>query len=296
MNRREFLGLSALAASAVAAVSLGVTSEVVIDERTLPLKNLHKDLDGYRIGFISDIHLSGVTSPGLIQNVFQTVLQRRIDLLLLGGDYTWIPATSLGISTFNSKESIYNTLAQDELPKALHSDFNQILLKNIPEDGIIGVLGNHDLRMHPTECLNAFSNHKKIFLLRNQIKTIRRGNGSISIAGVEDYLTSTPELPKDIPQNHPSLLLAHNPDYASELLGQNRFPFSGALCGHTHGGQIRVPGFGPIALNISDPRFTEGLVPVNNTFVFTTRGIGVVGIPFRINCPPEAHIFTIVQA
>lgn len=296
MNRREFLGITAIGAASITAAGLGVTKDIIIEERTIPLQYLHEDFNGYRIGFISDLHLSGVTSIDFIQNTLQSIVNNRINLLILGGDYTWIPSSGSGRAVFNLKDDIYRNFSSDELPNILHSELRQILFKNLPEDGLIAILGNHDLRMHPTACLDLFSETKKVRLLRNEIHTIKRNRGALSIIGVEDYLTSTPKLPSFIPQDHPTLLLAHNPDYASELIEQKKFKFAGALCGHTHGGQIRIPGLGPIALNISDSRFAEGLTNVGGSFVMTSRGLGVVGIPFRINCPPEAHILNLVPA
>ena len=88
--------------------------------------------------------------------------------------------------------------------------------------------------------------------------------------------------------------MSHNPDYISRLLEiQPEYHFDLALCGHTHGGQIRLPGMGAVMSQIQDPRFVAGLVNINGKQVYTSRGLGVVGLPFRYDCPPEVTVFTL---
>jgi predicted MPP superfamily phosphohydrolase len=92
------------------------------------------------------------------------------------------------------------------------------------------------------------------------------------------------------------LIVSHNPDYISALLNRPEPAFSFAVCGHTHGGQIVLPVMGPIAAQIVDRRFVSGMQHVNNRWVYTSRGLGVVGLPFRINCPAEVTVFTLTNA
>jgi predicted MPP superfamily phosphohydrolase len=92
--------------------------------------------------------------------------------------------------------------------------------------------------------------------------------------------------------NTPTLVLAHEPDtigYYSE-----RVPIDLQLSGHSHGGQIRFPGIGPVILPLWGRRYPRGLYQVNDSQLFTSQGIGMVDLPIRINCPPEIVEITLI--
>lgn len=118
---------------------------------------------------------------------------------------------------------------------------------------------------------------------------MQRGSESLLIFGSDDYLTGLPAVPPAaaIPGVSARVLVTHNPDYVSEVLKRDAARFSLALCGHTHGGQVRLPGLISMAAPVRDTRFLAGLVQVDGRWVYTSRGLGMVGLPFRVNCPPE---------
>jgi predicted MPP superfamily phosphohydrolase len=89
------------------------------------------------------------------------------------------------------------------------------------------------------------------------------------------------------------ICLAHNPDYFVELQKKSPVKFDLSLAGHTHGGQIKLPIWGSLIYNVENRQFAEGLVETNQSSYYTSRGIGVVEIPHRINCPAEVCIFTL---
>ena len=68
------------------------------------------------------------------------------------------------------------------------------------------------------------------------------------------------------------------------------------LSGHTHGGQVRIPGLGAIVLPLWGRTYVEGLYRVGPSQVYTSRGNGMVGVPVRFNCPPEVTEITLCQA
>jgi hypothetical protein len=85
-------------------------------------------------------------------------------------------------------------------------------------------------------------------------------------------------------------LLAHNPD-SKDILGA--YPWDLMLCGHTHGGQVRLPIVGPAFAPVRDKRYVEGLKPWNDRLIFVTRGVGnYVGV--RFNCRPEVSLLNLV--
>ena len=90
-----------------------------------------------------------------------------------------------------------------------------------------------------------------------------------------------------------TLALVHEPDYIDRL--RKLVPVDLQLSGHTHGGQVRVPGLGAIILPTWGKAYVEGLYRVGASQVYTSRGIGMVGLPFRFNCPPEVTEITLAQ-
>ena len=90
-----------------------------------------------------------------------------------------------------------------------------------------------------------------------------------------------------------SNILKDNPDYIPAILDNPGAKFSLALCGHTHGGQIVLPALGPIAAQVVDRRFVSGMTQIGERQIYTSRGLGVVGLPFRLNCPPEVTILNL---
>ena len=88
--------------------------------------------------------------------------------------------------------------------------------------------------------------------------------------------------------------MAHEPDFADESSLDGRVSLQ--LSGHSHGGQICLPGLGPVASAPHAQKYPKGLYSVNGMWVYTTRGIGTGPIPHRINCPPEVTEITLVGA
>jgi len=91
----------------------------------------------------------------------------------------------------------------------------------------------------------------------------------------------------------PVILLAHEPDLADEFAGDGRVSLQ--LSGHSHGGQVRVPGLGALVLPYLGQKYDQGLNRVNDMWVYTNRGLGVIPSPVRLNCRPEITEFTLVS-
>jgi predicted MPP superfamily phosphohydrolase len=68
------------------------------------------------------------------------------------------------------------------------------------------------------------------------------------------------------------------------------------LSGHSHGGQIRLPFTGPLILPPLGKKYVEGHFKFGEMQLYVNRGIGTVGLPFRLNCPPEITLLTLQQA
>jgi predicted MPP superfamily phosphohydrolase len=94
-----------------------------------------------------------------------------------------------------------------------------------------------------------------------------------------------------LPSDGAAILLAHEPDFADESARSGRFDLQ--VSGHSHGGQVAIPFFGPPVLPYLGRKYPAGLYKVGNMFQYTNRGVGMARLPFRFNCPPEITIFTL---
>jgi len=149
---------------------------------------------------------------------------------------------------------------------------------------IFGVLGNHDtVQMVPR--LEAMG----IRMLLNECEVLARGGERIHLAGVDDaHFYKVDNIEKaalQIPSDEFSILLSHTPEIYRQAAHAN---FNLMLCGHTHGGQLCLPGAIPIKLEAVLPRrMGAGLWEYNDMIGYTSRGAGSSVVPVRLNCPPE---------
>jgi hypothetical protein len=156
-------------------------------------------------------------------------------------------------------------------------------------------MGNHDEgtdREIVTRALQA----ENIHVLANQSEAIERDGSRIWLAGVNDVLSHTADLPQTlarVPTGEAVILLAHEPDFADEA---SRFPIDLQLSGHSHGGQIRLPFLPPLYLPIMAKKYVLGAYRVGPLLLYTNAGLGTVVVPLRFDCPPEITLLTLRHA
>lgn len=223
--------------------------------------------NGYRILFISDLHIDGL--DGLDERLKELVSELEADICLLGGDYR------MEMYGRNSKA----TRKLGDLVKHINTG-----------DGIFGILGNHD-------CLEVAPDLEDlgIYMLINDSFTLKRNGEALCIIGTDDpHYYKCNDLEKafeDIPPSVFSILLSHSPEIIKDTDGQK---IDLCLCGHTHGGQICLPIVGPVFTHSSAPRrFASGLWRHNAIIGYTSNGAGSSGIPVRFNCLPEVVLLTL---
>lgn len=206
--------------------------------------NIPVEMDGYRIAFLSDIHLE---FKGRLRGIVEELNERPVDLLLLGGDFTF---------------------SSDDLETAL-----ELLTQITTTDGAFGVEGNHD---DYTVLFPAMEAHN-ITPLSNKGLYIR---DRFYLAGVEDLWNRNPNIAMATANAGPDsfvLLLSHNPDLSMK---QDTTNVDLILSGHTHGGQMNFFGRWSIGLDsgiISEygTRFRGGWAESRDgTPVFVSQGIG----------------------
>ena len=132
-------------------------------------------------------------------------------------------------------------------------------------------------------------------ILDNQSAVVQRGGASLFFIGVDDpHYDRADDLPlalNEAPREACKILLAHTSELYKKAasLGIDLY-----LCGHTHGGQIRIGGIGPVITNVHAPRqFALGFWRYKNMTGYTSSGVGTSAVPVRFNCPPEIVLFTL---
>lgn len=286
--------LTAVGAAGAALTAAGgkanfTTESLEAHELTLPVSGLPPALSGARIGFLTDLHYGPATSERWIREIFETTAQQKLDLTLLGGDYPWVPESTVAHLLLPERNKFFHHLSRRELPDAIFSRFEEHLSALTPA---AGVFGNHDRWIARELTEDAFRKAGAELLVNEWIEYSIRGE-TIAVYGFDDFWTGFPKLPSSAPSKKSALRIGvtHNPDLLRSILSGSPDDFDLILCGHTHGGQICLPGRLPLLTNIRDTRFSTGLRRMGNTLVYTSRGLGVVEIPYRINCPAELPIF-----
>jgi predicted MPP superfamily phosphohydrolase len=163
-------------------------------------------------------------------------------------------------------------------------------------------LGNHDILIGREQISAALADHG-ITLLRNTHMPLERPTGRIWLAGLDDPVQGDPLPEVAIPESirnvphEPIILMCHAPDYADKLLLHPAgTSVALMLCGHTHGGQIRLPLIGAMVLPEMGRKYVEGWFRLGQMQLHVNRGIGTVGVPMRIDCLPEISVLTLRPA
>lgn len=279
MKRRTFLksllglvlGSSAAGAGGALYAYSVETAWLDIERLQLPVKNLGADLEGLKIVQLSDLHLYPHTQLDYIQDVVATARELQPDLVALTGDYVLANA-----------EAIF--------------DLAPALTAINPRYGFFAVLGNHDLWTNERIVQRGLE-QAGIRLLKNEGLALGIGRDRLYIAGVDDGWSGRPDLTQAMaqhPGDAPTLLLAHEPDLADRFASDERVSIQ--LSGHTHGGQVRLPGYGALVLPRLGRKYDLGLYQVGAMWLYTNRGVGVIGPPIRLNCRPELTELTLVRA
>ena len=246
------------------ALSYGVAYErhrVGVTEATLPVSGLPPGLDGLRIALLTDIHHSAIVPAEDVTRAVELTLSTTPDLIVLGGDYV----------TFGDRDFV--------------GPVAELLSPLRAPNGVFAILGNHD---DDREMPSALA-RKGITVLKDQrTRIIVRGDG-LELAGIRFWTRRAADVARVLKgATDAVLLLAHDPRRLVEAAGLN---VPAVLSGHTHGGQVVLPGVGALAR----ARFPilAGLGRRENSSIFVSRGIGTVYVPVRINCPPEVALVTL---
>ena len=280
-SRRDFLKVSLIGAAGLALYAGEVERhwiDVVV--RDVALRGLSADFEGMRVAQLSDIHMDEYTEPFFLRRVIRRINELKPDAVFLTGDFV----TSGKAPNADAHDSAWECAE---------------ILKELECKSVYAILGNHDVNSGPAPLVAALQ-ASNIAVLRNSFLPIERGNGRMWLAGLDDPLEGHPDLDAAIPanirglRNEPVVLLCHAPDYATRVRSHTAGQAVDLmLSGHTHGGQIRLPLIGALVLPPMGKRFVEGWFQLGSMGLYVNRGIGTIGVPFRLDCPPEITLFTL---
>jgi predicted MPP superfamily phosphohydrolase len=234
-------------------------SKVEIRHNRIDSPHLPASFDGFTILQLSDLHVE--MSEAAMTRVIALLKESRYDICILTGDYR--------AKTYGPYDTTLAGVA---------------MLREALNGTIYGVLGNHD-----TICLVPGLEEMGIKVLLNESETIERGGERIHLAGIDDahfyQMDNIEKAAAAIPYDEFSVLLSHTPEIYRQAAHAD---FNLLLSGHTHGGQICLPGGIPITLDSVLPRsMGSGPWKHHDMIGYTSVGAGVSVVPVRFNCPPE---------
>jgi predicted MPP superfamily phosphohydrolase len=241
---------------------------VELRHNVIKLARLPPSFDGFVILHISDMHAD--MSQGAMRRVIELVDGMRYDICALTGDFRG--------KTFGPFDASLEGVAR---------------VRAHLTGPVYGVLGNHDtIQMVPA------LEQMGIRILLNETETIARGDQHIFLAGIDDAhfyrVDNIEKAAAGIPDGAFSILLSHTPEIYRQAAHAG---FRLLLAGHTHGGQICLPGSIPITLDSTLPRrLGAGAWKHHDMIGYTSVGAGSSIVPVRINCRPEITLHHLRRA
>jgi predicted MPP superfamily phosphohydrolase len=241
---------------------------VVVKQNNVTFANLPTAFDGFTILHLSDLHAD--MNVVAMQRMIELISGMQYDLCVLTGDYRG--------KTFGPFEATLDALAK---------------IRSVLKEPIYGVLGNHDtIQMVPA--IEAMG----IRMLLNECEVIVRADQQIFLGGIDDaHFFRADNIEKtvsSIPKGAFSILLSHTPEVYRQAAHAS---FDLMLSGHTHGGQLCLPGSVPIKLEAVLPRrMGAGPWRYHDMRGYTSVGAGSSVLPARLNCPPEITLHRLGHA
>jgi hypothetical protein len=238
---------------------------------TLPLTGLPKAFEGLVLAHLSDLHFNSWTTPERFAEVVKMVNAQSPDVIAITGDF--IDRRTTGAQFLQIIEQLGR----------LEAEF-----------GVFAVLGNHD-HWRDAALVRELLGKSSVQELPNRAFPIHRDGEMLTICGLDDVMENMQDLPAllaDMPESGCAILLVHEPDFADTISPIGRFALQ--LSGHSHGGQVSIPFYGPPVTPRLAQNYPRGLYQVGEMMLYTSTGLGMVPPLLRLNCRPEAAVFTLM--
>jgi uncharacterized protein len=234
---------------------------VSITKVQLSFPDLPPAFEGFKILQISDFHIDGV--DGLAEALEQVLSDLEPDVCVFTGDYRFEDSGDC---------------------QAVYPRMRKVVRGIRAKHGIFGILGNHDAA-EMAFTLEEFG----VRMLVNESAEIERAGGALWLIGVDDKFDyccdDLPAALAGVPAHAFKILLSHSPELYQEAAAKGIQLY---LAGHTHAGQIRLPGIGALKHNTHCPRRMGSGAWLHGAMQgYTSAGVGCSGLPVRFLCPPE---------
>ena len=220
---------------------------------------------------LTDFHFDPLHEEDFIAECVKLTNGLQPDLVLLTGDYITSSSRRFG-------------------------DFAAVLGGLRPACGVFACLGNHDHWDHP-ERIAAALRRNQVEVLQNQHTRVACGGAQIILTGLQSAWGGMPDwgvAGRGVKPDERVLALVHEPDFADTLSLDGRIAMQ--FSGHTHGGQIRLPGIGALRLPSWGKRYQAGFYDVRRLRLHVNRGVGTIRHHVRFLCPPEIACFDITNS
>lgn len=287
LTRRKFVysGIIGISGMTLAGCVNGILGrgDVEITHREIALRNLPPAFEGFTITLASDLHSSPFMTTSDMKRIAKLINDLKSDIIVMPGDFV--------------------TSHRDEIPP-----FAEAMSELKAPYGVLCSTGNHDFYCGADQVTQG-AEDAGFRVLRNENFTIERNGQRLQFIGVDDNDSEQFEqfaqgkaaahieaALKGIEKPEASILLCHRPYNFEDVAKAN---IGLMLSGHTHGGQIVLARIGhtPLALSSIASHFVEGSyrpsLSDSKSQLYVSRGLGVVGLPIRINCPPEITKITL---
>ncbi len=253
----------------------------MVERVAIALPGLPPEFDGITLAVVADIHAGSRSSPlAVVKKVVETTNSLQADAILLLGDQVHASAHASShlsvLSELEAKEGVWACLGNHEHGFVWYSRY----------------LGAY--RAPSVDRWRKSYAEAGIQLLANEARPLPRARSRIWLLGVDDAYSGHNDLSAALVQactGEFRLAMTHSPDLVDHPRAQE---VDLVLAGHTHGGQIWLPLMGPLSAPCRQfRRRASGLVSVNGTTMYVTRGAGEA-LPVRLNCPREISLLTLV--
>lgn len=267
--QRMFLKLcgAALTAGVAAPVHARYIEPFALDvtRHEVFLPHLPKEYEGFVIAHLTDLHRGAPTPDSVIQQAITLAQAAQPDVVVVTGDFV-------------------ERFPEDAEPVA------KMLKTLTPRYGIWGCLGNHDYAIDAGLVTAHLEQHCTLKMLRNSATELAPG---LWISAIDDIMYGQPDTKAalaNVPEDASLIFLTHNPRGVLEVSKRSCV----ALAGHTHGGQVVLPGFpAPVPSGMNGFPMVAGWGVFGDANLYISRGVGMSSLPIRFNCRPEVALVTL---
>ncbi len=250
--------------------SLVERHRIVVERHNLKLSLGPKAPRQIRAVALSDFHYDPLHEAEYVEECVRQTNALQPDVIFLTGDY---------ITDYNDR--------MEELAELLGK-------LNAP-GGVFACLGNHDYRDNANVVARALRKNN-IDLLTNQHTRVHGRGGELIVAGLESVWGGLPNWSRaatGIKEDERAIVLMHEPDYATTVCRDPRASFQ--ISGHTHGGQICLPGLGALRRPLWGKLYEAGFFDLRKMKLYVSRGLGTIHVHMRLFCPPEIACFDLMN-